>query len=62
MEKAQLPSKYKNWRAVLVSTDSNMMDTSKTITEIFKKIGSKVIKNDRLAHLMEKKQELTANL
>ena len=40
---------------MLVSIDSNMMDKSKTITEIFKKIGSKVIKNDRLAHLMEKK-------
>ena len=56
-EKSALSNKIKSQRSTLASQEVNLSEKMKTIIDVFKKIDRKIVKNERLTPLMEKKTQ-----
>ena len=52
-----MPSKIKQWRSTLTSTETSLTDKVKTVSDVLKKIGTKIVKKDELTPLLEKKAQ-----
>ena len=55
-EQQLMSSKTRTWRQTLTQ-DTAMIDKIKTVNEIFKRIGSKVVQEDKLIPLLKKKAQ-----
>ena len=54
-ERNTLANKIKSLRSSLISSDSSLSDKMGTLRDFLKKLDKKIVKNERLTPLMEKK-------
>lgn len=53
-----MSSKNKTWRAILTSVETPYTEKIRVVSDILKKVGTKIVKNERLIPLLEKKMEM----